>query len=331
LIAVNVLVTSAGSIPGVAVIEALRNQHEVPVRIVAADMDELSAGFLLSDARHVVPPANSPEFMSTIRRICQQESIAVVYPIIDEELQCFADHAASLKQSGVRVITNSPETVRITKDKILTAVRCREVGVAIPTTLLPEEVTENNLPPFPLIVKPRNGRGSLGVHKAHDREELQFYLSRLSNPIVQQFIEGTEYTIDVLTDFEEKLLSLVPKERILVKSGMQTKGRTVNDQQLMDFASHVVRGFRLFPRGNIQCIRDASGKIWLIEVNPKFAASLPFTVAAGVNAPLILLKLHLGKSVQPLLGKFQSNLVMLRVWKEHYLENVKENGNSKRT
>lgn len=288
--------------------------------MIAADMGDLSAGFLLSDARHLVPGASAPDFVATVRDICRRESVQVVFPIIDEELQVFADHAEEFRREGIRVITNSPETVRIANEKILTAHRCSELGIATPRLFVHEDLANRSLP-FPLIIKPRNGRGSTDVHLIQNRRELEFFLDYVPDAMIQQFIEGTEYTIDVLTDFDGELLSVVPKERMMVKSGMQTKGRTVNDRELLDYGGRIAREFRLSPRANIQCIRDRAGKIWLIEINPKFAASLPFTVAAGVNAPLLLLKLHLGQKVEPMIGVFTPNLTMLRVWRELYTQN----------
>jgi len=136
--------------------------------------------------------------------------------------------------------------------------------------------------------------------------------------VVQEFISGQEYTIDVLTDFDGRLLSLVPKARLEAKAGMQVKGRTVKDERLLDFARGILALLPLTPRGNIQCI-DSGEEIALIEVNPKFPASLPFTVAAGVNAPLLLVKMHLGEKVEPMLGNFTAGLVMLRYWQEIFV------------
>jgi len=314
----SILVMSAGSIPGASVILALREQKEMSLRIVAADMEKRSAGFLLSNSHYVVPPANSAEFIQVVREICRKEDVAVVFPIIDEELQIFADHAEVFLGDGVRVITNSPETVRMAKDKYLTARHCIACGVRTPRLFSEDELDTEGALCFPLVVKPRDGRGSVGVQIVHSREELDFYRPRLPNPIVQEFIKGTEYTIDVLTDFTGNLISLVPKERIAVKSGMQTKGRTVKDQRLLDYGAEITRIFRLWPRGNVQCIEDQDRNIWLIEANPKFPASLSFTVAAGVNAPLLLLKMHLGKQVDPMLGQFRENLTMIRIWRELY-------------
>ncbi|HTS16506.1 MAG TPA: ATP-grasp domain-containing protein [Verrucomicrobiae bacterium] len=314
----NVLVMSAGSIPGVAIIEALRNQNEVPVRLIGADMGRLSAGFLLADASHVVSGAHQSDFIPSILAICRQEQVHVIFPVIDEELQTFADHAPTFTAEGIRVITNPPELVRVAKDKSLTARRCAELGVLAPPTLLKDDLGRVPLPPFPLVVKPRDGRGTVGVHIVRDKHELDFFLDRVSNAMIQQFIEGAEFTIDVLTDFDGNLISLVPKQRLQVKAGMQVKGRTVKDPQLLAYGAEIVRKFGLVPRGNIQCIRAVDGSLYLIEINPKFPASLPFTLRAGVNGPLLLLKMHLGQKIAPMIGQFQENLVMMRVWRELY-------------
>ena len=316
---VKILVMSAGSMPGVAVINALLEQTEVPVHIVAADMGTLSPGFVLAHSSRVVPSAADPTFIPKIRAICREEGIQIVFPIIDEELQIFAENIETFAADGVRVISNSAETVRYAKDKGLTAQRCAELGVLAPQSLLREEIGQKPLPPFPLIIKPRDGRGSVGVYTARNQREFDFYIDLVPNAIIQQKIAGPEFTLDVLSDFEGRILSIVPKERLQVKGGMQVKGRTLNDPQLIQYGLDLAARFKVFPRGNIQCMRDADNRLYLIEINPKFAASLPFTVAAGVNMPLMLVQMHLGRRFEPQVGKFEAGLVMMRCWRELYV------------
>jgi hypothetical protein len=58
-----------------------------------------------------------------------------------------------------------------------------------------------------------------------------------------------------------------------------------------------------------------------VEVNPKFAATLPFTVRAGVNMPLLLLKMCLGEQIRRRIDDFEDGLMMLRYWQEVYIPN----------
>jgi carbamoyl-phosphate synthase large subunit len=312
-----VLVTCAGSMPGVAVINALKRQDELPLRVIAADASPLSAGFHLADDAALVPHSSDERFIPTVLDVCRREGVQLVYPIIDEELPVFARHRDQFTAAGIRVLVNKREVVETARDKYQTYQFCRREGILVPETFLsgalPAEL------PFPLIIKPRDARGSVGVQKVRDRRELEFFLGRVANPLVQQYLEGVEYTIDVLTDFDGRVLSLVPKVRLETKAGMQTKGRTVKDPRLLDYGRATALRFGLTPLGNIQCM-DSGGTLWLIEVNPKFPASLPFTVAAGVNSPLLLAKMHLGRAVEPMIGQFRDGLVMLRYWQEVFVE-----------
>jgi carbamoyl-phosphate synthase large subunit len=316
---ITALVTCAGSMPAVGIINALKRQDEVAVRVIAADGSALSVGFQLADGHYTVPLASHPGFIDAVLEICKREKVNIVFPVIDEELLVFAQNRGRFEDEGIRVVTNAPEVVALARDKYRTFEFCRREGIRVPDTYLPHELPEEGHLEFPLIVKPRDGRGTVGVFKARNRRELDFFLDYVPNPMVQRFVEGVEYTIDILTDFQGQPISVVPKARLETKAGMQVKGRTVKDQRLIDFGLLVIKKFSLVPRGNVQGILQ-EGEIFLIEVNPKFPASLPFTVAAGVNAPLLLVKMHLGSIVKPIIGEFKDNLVMLRHWNEVFLQ-----------
>lgn len=311
----TVMVTAAGSAPAVAVIQALREQHELPVRVVAADMDPLSAGFYLADAHILIPGARDPEFAERVLEAAVQSGAQVVFPIIDEELQPLADAAPAFEARGVDVVTNPAEVVRLAKDKWLTFQWCRERAILVPQTWLatapPRELT------FPVMVKPRSGRGSAGVEKVHGQQELQFQLQRVGDRLVQEYIDGPEFTVDILADAAGRVASAVPRERLVTKAGMCFKGRTVKRPGLLELAVQIAEALPLTPRGNLQFKQSSRhGDYYLIEVNPKFGAGLPLTTAAGVNMPLLILKMLRGEAIPPMLGQFRDNLVMLRHWAE---------------
>jgi carbamoyl-phosphate synthase large subunit len=313
------LVTCAGSMPAVGIINALKHQSEIPIRVIGADANPLAVGFQLADGHHTVPMASDPGFIPAVLEICKSEHVDILFPVIDEELLVFARSRERFQEAGIRVVSNDPEVVALAKDKYRTFEFCRREGIAVPDTYLAHELPAAERLEFPLIVKPRDGRGSADVFKARNRRELDFLLDKVPNPMVQRFVDGAEYTIDLLTDFHGNPLSVVPKIRLETKAGMQVKGRTVNDPRLIELGLEVIKKFALRPRGNVQCIIEG-GTPFLIEVNPKFPASLPLTVASGVNAPLLLVKMHRGAAVEPMIGRFRDGLVMLRCWQAFFIE-----------
>jgi carbamoyl-phosphate synthase large subunit len=316
---VTALVTCAGSMPAIAIINALKRQDEIPVRVVAVDMNPLSAGFHLSDASSVVPATSEEEYLPRVLEVCRREGVDIVFPVIDEEQLGFAEHRSTFGEHGIRIIVNDPAAIRIARDKYMTHQWCRKHDVLAPAAFLPGQVPESWLGHFPLIVKPRSGQATRGVFKVGNRRELDFFVGYVPNAMVQEFIDGQEYTVDVLTNLRGEVISVVPKARIETKAGMQVKGRTVRDPRLMDYGKVLSETLGLAPRCNIQCI-VANQRTYLIEINPKFPASLPFTVAAGVNSPLLLVKMHLGDEVPPMIGRFRDGLMMLRYWQEIFVE-----------
>src|SRR5579862_9659322 len=138
----GVMVTAAGSAPAVAVIQALREQPEIPVRIVAADMDPLAVGFHLAHERAAIPGARDPEFVDRVLEVCLERAVSVVFPIIDEELPLFAAAAPEFARHGIHVVTNSPAVVQTAGDKWETARWCRRHSIPAPRTWLAAEVPD---------------------------------------------------------------------------------------------------------------------------------------------------------------------------------------------
>lgn len=316
---IKALVTCAGAMPACAVINALKRQKELSVTVLAVDANPLSAGLHLADAKAVVPPFTDPGYVDAVLALAVKDGVKIVFPIMDEELLAFAEARAKFERAGIALVTNDPAVVRLARDKKLTYDACREKGLDVPATVPVSQRKGASLPPFPLIVKPRSGRGSLGVATAGDAEELDFYAKRCPDGLIQERVSGQEYTIDVVTDPGGRVLAVVPKARLETKAGMQVKGRVVRDQALLDYGARIAAAFGLTLRFNVQCVKRADGRLALIEINAKFPASLPFTVAAGVNAPLMLTRMLVMKeTLAPRIGDFKDGLTMMRYWQEVY-------------
>lgn len=318
----NVAVTSAGSSPAVAVIKALRKQEDITMHITALDMNAASSGMYLADSCFTIPPSHKPGFIESVIKLCRKHGIQCLIPIIDEELFVFADNKNFFDRSGIKLIVNNKDTIRLAKNKYLTQKFCIQEGILAPKAVIPADIDKAKKLDYPLIMKPQDGRGSADVVRINDKNELSFYKRHFQGSIIQQFIEGKEYTIDIVASCAGEILQAVPRERIAVKAGMSYKGRTTKDSKLIDYGKAVAKKFRIDGPANIQCIVNKNG-IYLIEVNPKFSAGLPLTVASGVNIPLILIKLAFNLSVEKNEFKFKDGIYMFRFWEEIFVAQEK--------
>ncbi len=147
------------------------------------------------------------------------------------------------------------------------------------------------------------------MFRASTPRELAFFLDYVPDPVVQEYLTGAEYTIDMLCDFRGRPLSVVPRERVVIRSGVIDRGRTSGDRSLIDVALACAGALDFVGAVNIQC-RVADGRPVIFEINPRFSGGIPLTIAAGADFPRMLVELTLGRDVLPQIGRYQRELWM---------------------
>ena len=196
----NVLIT-AGSrrVPLVGAFRSALQSLGLDGRIVVVDVNPLSPAVHVADRAYLVPMADDPRYLDSLIDVCRTERITLLVPTIDDELELITRAADRFRRIGTRVAVSPAETIRICRDKWATSRHLRAHGVAAAVTYLPSEVPTPAT--FPLFVKPRVGRGGVGAFPIRNPRELAFFLDYVENPVVQQYLDGREYTIDMLCDF----------------------------------------------------------------------------------------------------------------------------------
>ena len=275
--------------------------------VIVTDVNPLSPAVYAADRAYRVPLATDPGYVDEIRAICDEERVGLVVPTIDDELTLFALASPAFEAAGIRVAVSRPETTAICNDKYETCRVLAGKGVAAAASFLPGELPSH--PRFPLFIKPRFGRGSVGAHTISNARELTFFLQYVANPIVQEYLDGPEFTIDLFCDGAGRPLSIVPRERILARAGISDRGRTTREPRLMELAESCAAALPFSGPVNIQC-RMVDGHPILFEINPRFSGGIPLTIQAGADFPRMLCQLALGQWVTPTIGQFQENLWM---------------------
>jgi carbamoyl-phosphate synthase large subunit len=149
--------------------------------------------------------------------------------------------------------------------------------------------------------------------------ELAFFLDYVADPIVQEYLDGPEFTIDVLCDGRGRPLSIVPRERVVIRAGVIDRGRTVNDPALIALAEQACQAIRFAGPINIQC-RMRGGEPVIFEINPRFSGGIPLTIQAGADFPQMLVRMALGRHVAPQIGGFRDHLWMTSFETSFFLE-----------
>jgi carbamoyl-phosphate synthase large subunit len=306
---INILITAASRrVPLIqAFVQALRRMG-VRGNVVSSDMNTLSPGLYFGNRHYLVPLTTDPQYLPIIKSICFKERIHLLIPTIDDELPLFGAHVDSFLKMGVRVAVSGAETGAICNDKLRTVQYLAEKGIPAPQTWLPHELNFGALK-YPLFLKPRHGRGSVGAYPIQNERELRFFLDYVPNPVVQEFLPGREFTIDVLADFSGRIISAVPRERLVVRSGVTDRGQTWNNPALIDMGIRVAEALQIRGPANIQ-LKWHEDRGFVFEVNPRFSGGINLTIAAGADFPAWLIEMRLGSRVRPALGKFTDGLLM---------------------
>lgn len=276
-------------------------------RVIVTDVNPLSPAVYHADRAYRVPLASDPAYLDEILRIAGHEGVCLVIPTIDDELTAFADAVPRFEAEGIRVAVSPPGTTRLCNEKLALCRTLATRGVAAAPTWRPGELPDDLS--FPLFVKPNVGRGGVGAYPIRSRRELDFFVDYVEDAIVQEYLDGPEFTLDMLCSFSGEPLAIVPRERVVIRAGVIDRGRTVRNDALIDLARRCATVLPFAGPVNIQC-RVVRGRPVVFEINPRFSGGIGLTIAAGVDVPRLLLELTLGLQVRPTIGQFKEYLWM---------------------
>jgi carbamoyl-phosphate synthase large subunit len=325
----SVLVTAAGSVAAEGVMKCLRLANSkaggpVKYRIIAADASPLAAGLYRGDRGVLVPEATAPDFVECLIRTARKEGVTAIFVGSDEELGPMTDSRQQIEEeTGAAVIVNPPEVLSAARDKWQTFVALSKLGLPHAKSALPDGMDSfmrDNA--FPLVVKPREGHGSVGFHVVRDREGTREAISAIQRmgwrPLLQEFLGNgdQEYTTGVVVDSHGRnVVSSIAMRRTL--RGGQTYKAFVDDFKDVRLSAEEI-AMKLGGRGplNVQG-RMVGGRLKVFEINPRLSASCPMRAVAGVNEPDLLYRnTVLGEELR--VSSYEK-LACFRYWNEVYV------------
>lgn len=313
---IRVAVTGAGGPSAVSFLQAVSAPR---VDLFAGDIDPYAPGLYLvhPDQRWILYRGGDPRFVDDLLTRCIAARITVLVPTVDQELLPLARRRDEFARHGIRLLLANIDTLETCLDKAALIRRC-EGACSTPRTAILEDDLDLSDWPMPLLVKPRSASRGHGVRRIDDLATLDRVLHDGSY-IVQEFLAGAEYSVDVLCSPAGEVLAAVPRARLKLDSGIAVTGVTLHDARLEASARCVAKTVGVTFVANIRFRDDSAGVPKLLEVNPRFPGTMPLTVAAGVNMPRLALDMLLGYTLPEDVGAFR-DVGMVRVWREHFVD-----------
>lgn len=270
-------------------------KHHIPLCLCGADLATDAPALFYCDKQFQVCRIRDREYLPQLLEICRNEAIDLVIPTIDTDLLLLAENKALFEAQGTKVMISSVESVSLCRDKRFTTSFFEKCGVHCPTTVDDVNAYKGQ---YPCFIKPKDGSSSINAYKVETPEELRMYAGQVNDYIIQDYISGREFTIDILCDMEGNPVYITPRERVEVRGGEVLKTRIVSDAVIEKEAMAIIKAFKPCGPITVQLIRDErSGYNYYIEINPRFGGGAPLSVKAGANAPLAILRMLQGETL----------------------------------
>jgi len=325
----KVLVTGAGALLGQGVIKSLRLPGP-GYHVVAVDPDPRAVGLYWADTSYLIPSASAPDYLESMHRLLGRERPDAVLVGTDVELGVFAMHRRELEaRYGTQIVVCPPEAVEVANDKWLTFQFLKAHGFPHPRTALPEDVGALlDQCGFPLIVKPRVGGRSIGVHRVSSEHELNAALRAVDQAVVQECVasDADEFTSGVLTT-EGRVHAVVTMRRDL-KDGNTYRAYVEPETPFDGFLATVASALRGHGSVNFQ-FRVDKGVPKIFEINARFSGTTPLRAYSGFNEVDYLLRYLLAG--EPIPSPSLRRVTVLRYWDEIVVEPEQVGAMSKAT
>lgn len=259
------LVTAIGGDVGQAIAIVLKRHHP-DCEIVGSDVRNIALKMDLVDKYLVSPQAGDFNFLRWIKQTISDHGITVVIPASDAEVVALLE----TDDIGASVVGPSKSAVDISKDKLLTANFFSENEIDGPQT---QDILNAAPTSYPVIVKPRSGRGSRDIYICNDIEELAWLRHNFPQSIVQEMLSPADAEMTCAVYRSENVGTRVLVMNRKLSGGTTSWIRVVEDDRISRYCEKIAECLNLRGSINIQLISTIEGPK-AFEINGRFSSTV---------------------------------------------------------
>jgi predicted ATP-grasp superfamily ATP-dependent carboligase len=227
----------------------------------------------------------------------KKTKVDVVLPVDSYTIRLLSSRGGAIAQLTSIVPLPNTESLDIAEDKWLLAGWLQENKIPCPPTILYQTNTgfDEVLTsfPFPVLIKPKKGSGGVGIEFFDTQSALNRFCNEHATSgeyIIQSYINGYDIDCSVLCVGGEILAYTIQKgimystKRVSWPSGIDF----LYDEATFNIVKELAEKFKWSGIVHIDLRYDEKDKqVKIIEMNPRFWASVSASTFAGVNFPYI--------------------------------------------
>lgn len=292
----KILFTSVGR--RVELMQAFRKaakELNVDLTIMGADISESAPALFFCDETRIVCKIRDKEYIPQLLEICEKEKVDCLIPTIDTDLLLLAENKEKFEAVGTKVLISAVDKVKLCRDKRFTADYFISLGLKSPQPV--DDVEKYNVG-YPAFIKPKDGSSSVDAYKVNNEEDLRTYANKIADYIIQPFISGREFTIDIFCDYDGNPVFITPRERLAVRAGEVLKTQICQDDVMISEMQTLIKDYKPCGQITVQLIQDeVTGDNYYIEINPRFGGGAPLSIKAGADSAKAVIRMLRGEVI----------------------------------
>lgn len=253
------------------------------------------------------------EYVEFLQSQVKQGAFDVLIPVGYRTTSVVARHRRDL-EGLVKIVLPDQNSLELALDKRKTYALAQGIGIPYPQTVYPQSLVEMESMSrgleYPVVIKGLlEAGGQLVRYPSSHQELVRLYRSMCGEnnlygetlPMIQEYVRGdTTYSFCGLYQegvckrvFMFKEIRSVP-----VRGGSASYAESFYDPTLKEYGMRLLDSLKWHGVANIEFRQEKStGKLKLMEINPKFWASLEVALRSGVNFPYDVIQIAMGKEV----------------------------------
>lgn len=276
---IKILVFPCGSEIGLELHRALKDIRFID--LYGGSSVEDHGAFVYQNYYGGIPYVTAPDFLEVLNRYIDDNHIDFVFPAMDSVI---AAMSRNRDQIHAKLLTCPDETVQLCRSKARTYARLAGCDFLPGIYAAPEEV-----PGYPVIIKPAESQGSQGFLILKSEEELRHELAvRTEEQVICEYLPGVEYTIDCFTDRHGVLRYVSCRDRHRIRNGISVNSSlTQPDPRVREIAAAINEKMKFRGVWFFQLKKNRRGEYKLLECATRVAGTMCVERAAGVNLALL--------------------------------------------
>lgn len=297
---IKILISAATSAVSYSIIKNLKKKYF----ILGIDSNKASYEFGKSYCNKFLlsPQINDKKYIPFIKKLLNK--VDAFIPFIDEELDILSQNKNELKNLYHKILISEIMSIKICNDKLLFKNHCKKHKILTPRTTLSGNV----------VIKPRLGRGGKDIVYTKNKKVINSF-SNNKKYIIQKFIKGKEFSVDVVYSKNSEIKNIICRERVS-KLNVSLIGKIIKDKKIENLIKKISKFFSFKYLINFQIIKN-NKNLYLIEINPRISGSIIFSNYSGNNLIFQALDVFFNKEIKKKLSK---NKTIFRYYAEKVFE-----------